>query len=218
MFSRTRSAVDTPSRRWGLRLAAFGAASAAVAVTVGTAGNAGAVPDRVSVASPAPVEKLELTRYLGTWQQLAAVPQPFNLPCARDTRADYQLDEQGDIAVRNTCVTWTGSLNQIEGTATVNDLVTGAQLHVSFPSVPGQDQRTGPTNYIVTALGPDYSWALVTDPSRLSGFVLSRTPALDAPTWDRVKAAIEGTGQSPCMYLTSPTTGGMTDIAPLCTR
>jgi apolipoprotein D and lipocalin family protein len=181
-------------------------------------GGAGAVPDSVSVSGPAPVEKLELTRYLGTWHQLAAVPQVFNLTCARDTRADYQLDEQGDIAVHNQCVTWSGSLNQIQGTATVNDPVTSAQLHVGFPGVPGQDQRTGPTNYIVTALGPDYSWALVTDPSRLSGFVLSRTPALDAPTWDRVRTAIQVTGQSPCIYLTSPTTGGMTDIAPLCIR
>ncbi|MBF6097672.1 lipocalin family protein [Nocardia cyriacigeorgica] len=216
MFSRTRSAVGTPRRRWARRLAVCGVASAAVAVA--TTGAAGAVPAGGSVAGPAPVQKLELTRYLGIWHQLAAVPQPFNLPCARDTEAEYQLDQQGDIAVRNTCVTWTGSLNQIEGTATVNDRVTDAQLRVGFPSVPGQDQRTGPTNYIVTALGPDYSWALVTDPSRLSGFVLSRTPALDAPTWDRVKVAIEGTGQSPCMYLISPTTGGMADIAPLCTR
>lgn len=217
MFSQTGCAFDAP-RRWARRLAVSGVASAAVVVAVATSGGAVAAPDRVSVTGPAPVEKLEPARYLGTWQQLAAVPQPFNLPCARDTRADYQLDEQGDIAVRNTCVTWTGSLNRIEGTATVNDPVTNAQLHVSFPSVPGQDQRTGSTNYIVTALGPDYSWALVTDPSRLSGFVLSRTPALDAAAWDRVRAAIEATGQSPCIYLTSPTTGGMTDIAPLCSR
>lgn len=212
-----KSFAFAPPRRVLRRLSAFGVASAAIVAAVATSGGAGAVPDRVSGTGPAPVEKLELARYLGTWHQLAAVPQVFNLPCARDTRAEYQLDEQGDIAVRNSCVTWTGSLNQIEGTATVNDPVTGAQLYVGFPGVPGRDQRTGPTNYIVTALGPDYSWALVTDPSRSSGFVLSRTPALEAPAWDRVRAAIEAAGQSPCIYLTSPTTGGMTGIAPLCT-
>lgn len=171
-----------------------------------------------SAAGPAPVAKLELDRYLGTWRQLAAVPQVFSLSCARDTTANYRLDERGDVAVHNSCVTWNGTLNEIRGTATVNDQQTGAQLHVSFPDVPGQDQRYGPTNYIVTALGIDYSWALVTDPTRLSGFVLARDATLDAATWGQVRAAIDATGQSPCVYLTSPTTGGLSDIAPLCTR
>ncbi|MBF6415034.1 lipocalin family protein [Nocardia cyriacigeorgica] len=167
---------------------------------------------------PRPVAGLEVDRYLGTWRQLAAIPQVFNVSCARDTTANYRLTERGDIAVHNSCVTWTGELNQIRGSATVNDPQTNAQLHVSFPGVPGQDQQRGATNYIVTALGPDYSWALVTDPTRLSGFVLAREAALDTTTWDDVRAAITAAGQSPCVYLTSPTTGGIGDIAPLCTR
>src|SRR5688572_19093815 len=103
MFSRTSFVFDARRRRRGRRMAALGMVSAAAAVAVATTGAAGAVPDSGSVTGPSPVHKLELTRYLGTWHQLAAVPQPFNVSCARDTRAEYQLDEQGDIAVRNTC-------------------------------------------------------------------------------------------------------------------
>ncbi|WP_280236432.1 lipocalin family protein [Nocardia cyriacigeorgica] len=190
-------------------------ALAAVAVTAVSSAPAPADPPP---AGPAPVSDLALDRYLGTWRQLAAVPQVFNLSCARDTTAEYRLDERGDIAVHNSCITWSGEVNEIRGTATVNDQQTRAQLHVGFPDVPGQDQRTGPTNYIVTALGADYSWALVTDPTRLSGFVLAREARLDAATWDQVRAAIATAGQSPCIYLTSPTTGGLDDITPLCTR
>ncbi|MEU7768250.1 lipocalin family protein [Nocardia sp. NPDC049190] len=170
------------------------------------------------VAGPAPVDSLDLNRYLGTWYQLAAVPQFFNLECARDTRADYTMDPEGNVAVYNSCTTWSGGRSEIRGTAKVNDRVTNAQFHVSFPTVPGQSQVDGPTNYIVTALGPDYSWALVTDPSRLSGFVLARGSALDIPDWDRVRAAITAAGQTPCMYLTSPVTGGQTDMTLLCLR
>ncbi|WP_459546836.1 lipocalin family protein [Nocardia sp. X0981] len=180
---------------------------------LGAAG-AGAEPG----AGPAPVPFLDLDRYLGTWNQLAAVPQPYNLACARDTRADYTRDPQGNIAVRNQCTTWSGGRNEVHGTAVVNDPVTRAQLHVSFRGVPGQDMIDGPTNYIVTALAPDYSWAVVTDPSRLSGFVLARGTTLDAPSWDQVRAAIAAAGQSSCIYLTSPVTGGISDIAPLCLR
>ncbi len=169
------------------------------------------------VAGPAPVPSLDLNRYLGTWQQLAAVPQYFNLACARDTKANYSLDAQGNVAVRNTCTTWTNANNEIAGTATVNDRATNAQLHVSFPGVPTQDRLDGPTNYIVTALAPDYSWAVVTDPSRLSGFVLARDTRLDAASWSSVRAGIVAAGQDPCVYLTSPSTGGFTGIVPLCT-
>ncbi|MEV0337501.1 lipocalin family protein [Nocardia sp. NPDC050713] len=191
--------------RWCARLATAVVAAASVA-----AGTATAEP-------PAPVPNLDLDRYLGQWRQLAAIPQYFNLACARDTTADYALDPRGDISVHNRCITWTGTVNEIRGTARVNDRVTGAQLHVSFPGVLTQDQLDGPTNYIVTALGPDYSWALVTDPNRTSGFVLAREPALDPQSWSDVRAAIVAAGQDSCLYLTSPTTGGMSTIGPLCT-
>lgn len=186
----------------------------ALSATALAAGGSAAAPSPAD--GPAPVPRLELERYLGTWRQLAAVPQFFNLNCARDTQANYALDPQGDIAVRNTCTTWANTRNEINGTATVNDRETGAQLHVSFPGVPTQDRREGPTNYIVTALGPEYSWAVVTDPSRISGFVLARAVSLDADTWQQVRTAITAAGQNPCLYLTSPTTGGESRIIPLC--
>jgi apolipoprotein D and lipocalin family protein len=186
----------------------------ALSATALAAGGSAAAPSPAD--GPAPVPRLELERYSGTWRQLAAVPQYFNLDCARDTQANYALDPQGDIAVRNTCTTWANTRNEINGTATVNDRETGAQLHVSFPGVPTQDRREGPTNYIVTALGPDYSWAVVTDPSRISGFVLARAASLDADAWQQVRTAITAAGQNPCLYLTSPTTGGESRIVPLC--
>ncbi len=202
--------MTSRTKRYPVRLlvALAGVAGAFLAV-----GGAQAAP----VAAPAPVPSLDLNRYLGTWNQLAAVPQYFNLVCARDTQANYALDPQGNISVRNTCTTWTNTNNEIMGTATVNDRATGAQLHVSFPGVPTQDRLAGPTNYIVTALGPDYSWALVTNPERTSGFVLARAPMLDAAAWSRVRAEIVAAGQDPCLYLTSPSSGGRTDIVPLCT-
>ncbi|WP_040793723.1 lipocalin family protein [Nocardia paucivorans] len=193
----------------------FAVAAMALAVAVPTVSGAGPVS---ADTGPAPVPRLDLNRYLGRWWQLAAVPQFFNVVCARDTQAHYSLDPQGNIAVRNSCITWVNTVNEITGTAVVNDRATGAQLRVSFPGVPTQDNVEGPTNYIVTALGPDYSWAVVTDPSRVSGFVLAREPVLDDTAWQQIRAAITAAGQNPCFYLTSPTTGGDPRIVPLCVR
>jgi apolipoprotein D and lipocalin family protein len=85
---------------------------------------------------------------------------------------------------------------------------------VSFPF--GSPDPAGVPNYIVTAIAPDYSWALVGDPTRFSGFLLSRTPALRAEQWQAARAAIANAGYNGCLFLTSPTTGGRGDITPLC--
>ena len=165
----------------------------------------------------APVPSLDVERYLGTWNQVAAVPQPFNLACARDTQANYQLIDASNIRVENTCTTWTGGQNGIVGNARVNDTVTNAQLHVSFPSVPTQGDPDGPTNYIVAYIAEDYSWALVGDPLRTSGFVLSRSPEVSPEQFREIRAVAESKGYNSAFILTSPTPGGATDIRPLST-
>ncbi|MEV6279328.1 lipocalin family protein [Nocardia sp. NPDC051832] len=172
-----------------------------------------AAPGLASAEPVTPIPRLELERYLGTWQQLAAIPQPFNLVCARDTRANYSLNPNGDIAVRNSCTTWTGGGNEIAGVAKVTDPATQAQLAVSF-----RGEADPRTNYVVTAIDPDYEWALVVNPERTAGFVLSRTPAPSAEQWTTVRTAIAAAGVDSCLFLTSPSTGGAEEIVPLCTR
>ncbi|AQA25613.1 lipocalin-like domain protein [Rhodococcus sp. MTM3W5.2] len=177
----------------------------------------------VLVAAPAtaaplsPVPSLDVQRYLGTWHQLAAIPQPFSLTCARDTRATYSLLDARNVRVENSCTTWTGGSSGVTGNARVNDPATMAQLHVSFPGVSTQDSLDGPTNYVVSHIADDYSWALVGDPARLSGFVLSRSASASAERWREIRAVVESRGYNSCLLLTSPTTGGREDIRPLCT-
>ncbi|NLE80870.1 MAG: lipocalin family protein [Rhodococcus sp.] len=164
-----------------------------------------------------PVPSLDVPRYMGAWYQLAAVPQPFNLECARDTQARYTLLDARNVRVQNTCTTWNGGTNMIVGNARVTDPATNAQLHVSFPEVPFQGSPDGPTNYVVTYIADDYSWAFVGDPLRFSGFVLSRTRAVSEDRWVEIRAVVESRGYNSCFLLTSPTTGGRQDIRPLCT-
>ncbi|HET8993039.1 MAG TPA: lipocalin family protein [Rhodococcus sp. (in: high G+C Gram-positive bacteria)] len=172
------------------------------------------------VAAPAqaaplsPVPQLDVSRYLGDWYQLAANPAPFNLDCVRDTTANYTLIDEQNIRVENSCTTVAGERRGIVGNARVNDT---AALHVSFPGVPSQDSLDGPSNYVVAYLADDYSWALVGDPNRLSGFVLSRSPVVDAESWQAIRAVVEAQGYNSCLMLTSPTTEGLQEIKPLCT-
>ncbi|CRK51161.1 Substrate-binding protein [Rhodococcus sp. RD6.2] len=193
---------------WTRRIAATIACCAAALPLAGTVA-AQAAP----WAPLTPVERVDLPRYLGTWHQLAANPAPFNLDCVRDTTANYSLVDDNDVRVENSCTTVTGDRRGIVGNARVNG---PAELHVSFPSVPGQSSPDGPSNYLVAHIADDYSWALVGDPNRLSGFVLSRTPVVDAAGWQEIRRVVEAQGYNSCLMLTSPTTEGLQDIRPLC--
>ncbi len=184
-------------------------------ITLGVAAAAlilGAAPAQAAPLTPVP--QLDVARYLGLWHQLAAIPAPYNIDCVRDTTATYSLLDERDIRVDNSCTTADGHRRGIVGNARVNG---PAALHVSFPGVPFQESPDGPSNYLVAYLADDYSWALVGDPTRVSGFVLSRSPVVDAAGWRNIRAVAEQLGYNSCLLLTSPNTGGSDEIRPVCT-
>ena len=159
-------------------------------------------------------QAVDLERYAGQWYQVAALPQPYTLQCAHNTTAEYGVIDKETISVRNSCGTLFGPPSVIEGTASVRS---DASLRVNFPGVPFQDED-GPVNYRVTHLEEDYSLAVVGDPNRLSGFVLSRTPGLSPEQWSHVRGVVESRGWNSCLFLTVPMDGGRGDVAPLCTQ
>ena len=55
---------------------------------------------------PAPVQSVpsvDLTRYLGSWYEVARLPNTFQKKCARETVAEYSRLPDGDLRVVNTC-------------------------------------------------------------------------------------------------------------------
>jgi apolipoprotein D and lipocalin family protein len=118
------------------------------------------------------VDFVDPMRYVGNWYQVAGNPMPFEperCDCPRQTLA---LSEAG-IAVWNTCNIGGagGPLYSIRGTAKPLD-PTNAKLEVDF-GLP----RKG--TYWVVGLDPDYRWAIVSEPSRTSLYILSKTPVLE---------------------------------------
>lgn len=161
------------------------------------------------------VESLDPERYAGTWYQVAAVPQIFNLQCVDRTTAEYAVVDESTLSVRNSCGDVFGGTSVVEGNAFVRDADTNASLRVAFTGIPGQNPD-GPVNYRVTYLADDYSLAIVGDPARRSGFVLSRTPAISDADWALVAQVIEDRGYRPCTFITSPQTEGRRDFTPVC--
>lgn len=124
------------------------------------------------------VDNVDVERYMGLWYQIATNPTPFSDDLVAVT-AEYTLLEDGTVQVYNRGLenNFDGEVNDIMGKAVVVDTKTNAALRVSFPSVPF---NTPFPNYLIVVLDQEeYQYAAITDPSRSSLFILSRTPTID---------------------------------------
>jgi apolipoprotein D and lipocalin family protein len=132
-----------------------------------------------STTEPRPLQTVgtvDLQRYAGDWFEVARLPNVFQSACASDTVARYRVGADG-VSVRNRCRRADGSIDSIEGSATVEPGSSGARLKVTFFWPFRGD-------YWVLALDPAYQWALVGEPRRKYAWVLSRTPTMDQQTLD----------------------------------
>lgn len=118
------------------------------------------------------VEKLDLTKYKGTWYEIARLPNSFEkgLTCVT---ANYTLKDNGKVTVLNTGrkISDTSKIKTAKGTASVPDPAKPGQLKVSFFWPFSGD-------YYVIHVDEEYRIALVGAPSRDYLWILSRTPEI----------------------------------------
>ncbi|MBE0711674.1 MAG: lipocalin family protein, partial [Candidatus Aminicenantes bacterium] len=76
---------------------------------------------------------VDVQRYLGTWYEIATIPQRFQKGCVGVT-AHYSLRSDGDIDVVNVCrkETLDGKERSVRGKAWIVDKKTNAKLKVRF--------------------------------------------------------------------------------------
>ena len=132
------------------------------------------------------VASVDLSRYAGTWYEIARLPMWFQRHCV-DSKAMYSNRPDGAIGVHNECVTDTGKVEQAVGVATVVDAKTNAKLTVVFDNWFARlfgSSRDG--NYWILDLDPEYRTAMVGTPDHRFLWILSRTPQLDEATYRRL--------------------------------
>jgi apolipoprotein D and lipocalin family protein len=144
------------------------------------------------------VKSVDLARYCGTWYEIARLPNRFQKECVSDVTATYTLLEDGTVRVVNRCRKANGDTSEAEGKARrKSDAEPASKLEVRFapaflsifPFVWG--------NYWIIDLAPDYSYAVIGEPSRDYLWVLSRTPALPVEVYSAILERIRDQGYDP---------------------
>jgi apolipoprotein D and lipocalin family protein len=143
---------------------------------------------RLGLSELETVGYVDLSRYVGTWYDIASFPQRFQEGCTGTTAA-YILRADGDIKVLNRCRrgSLAGKEDSATGRARVADRKTNAKLEVSF-------FRPFWADYWIIDLAGDYAYAVVGHPSRDYLWILSRTPTINAAVYDSILARLRAQG------------------------
>jgi apolipoprotein D and lipocalin family protein len=136
------------------------------------------VSTALSQASPSkPLETVpyvDVKSYLGTWYEISRNPLPFAADCACSQQTLGFDTIKNHVTVFNSCndKSPAGVFREIRGFATSDDPVSNARFTVDF----GLPQRG---QYWIIGLGAKYEYAVISEPSRRSLYILSKTPVLD---------------------------------------
>jgi apolipoprotein D and lipocalin family protein len=170
-------------------------AAGIVSLTIAGAAAAGRPP-------PETAAFVDLDRYLGTWYEVASIPNRFQKHCRANTTARYRRIEDGRLEVLNSCLNGDGAVEAARGVARVVDSRSNAKLEVSFVSLFGWRLFWG--DYWILYLSPDYSQAIVGTPNRRYGWILSRTPAIPAETRKALDHRLRDAGYDPGAFVDTP--------------
>lgn len=134
---------------------------------------------------PNVVPHVDLSRYVGTWYEIASFPQHFQKGCV-DSKAVYTLGSDGTIEVLNSCFR-NGKIDTAKGKAWVADKATNAKLKVSF-FWPIQG------DYWIIELGKNYEYSVVAGPGRNSLWILARSSTMDKKLYDAIVGRLKKQG------------------------
>lgn len=169
----------------------------------------------VSQAAVQTVPFVDLSKYVGTWYEVAAIPQSFQKQCVSNVTADYTLLDNGLIKVMNSCEKKDGTRSVSEGRAKVVDLVSSAKLKVTFVKFIDWIFAFG-GDYWVIDLEGNYNYAVVGSPSVKYGWILARQPSLAPADLEIIERNLRQQGYDTCKFIMTVQTGGNQQPQPLC--
>jgi apolipoprotein D and lipocalin family protein len=139
------------------------------------------------------IDNFHINKYLGTWYEVARLPNYFEKKCNFPITATYDKSDDGKVSVTNSCQRDNGSTNTSIGKAIFAEEQNIGKLKVTFAPSFLSWMKFAYGDYWV--LATDYKhYSLVGDPSRQYLWILSRTPKLAPEYILQLKATAKSMG------------------------
>jgi apolipoprotein D and lipocalin family protein len=137
---------------------------------------------------PETVPQVDLQKYAGKWFEIASFPASFQKNCFC-SMAEYTATDKGYVKVFNTCRKGglNGKRSSISGKAFPVAGSGNSKLRVQFFWPFRAD-------YWIVGLADDYSFAMVSEPSRKYLWILCRKPQMDETTYQSILGALRDNG------------------------
>ena len=153
-------------------------------------------------APPLPLPSLDVAAYMGTWYQVAWIPNRFQKQCVSDTAATYRDRGDGTVEVLNRCKLADSKSDSVLGIARppagVARIEGGqlkpARLEVSFLPAWLRWTGIGWGAYWVVERPADGRYVIVSEASREYLWVLARQPARTPADDAAIKARLQALG------------------------
>ena len=147
------------------------------------------------------VPRVDLSRYSGTWYEIARMPNRFQAQCVANVSAEYIQRDDGQIEVVNRCQRADGTMEAANGRARIVEQTTNAKLKVRFAPVWLSWLPAVWGDYWVLELAADYSYAVVGEPSRQYLWILARHRSLSDATYQEILQRLTRHGYDPATLL-----------------
>lgn len=138
---------------------------------------------------------MDASRYAGTWYEISRIPNRLQGECAADVTSAVTVQGEGRLAVDNRCHDRDGRLIENDGLVRIKapgDVNTRLEVHFAPRWLAWLPAFW--SDYYVIDLDPDYRYSVVATPDRQYLWVFSRTPSLDAATYDALLERVRAQG------------------------
>lgn len=140
------------------------------------------------------VEHVDIARYLGTWEEIARLPNKYQEGCIHST-AHYSQPKDY-IEVKNSCTTADGKTKDVTGRAKVDDPTQPGRLKVNFTPFFIRFFGVGWGNYWIIELDKDYHYAVVSEPKMEYLWILARHKPLSKTVYNNIVQRLKAKGFS----------------------
>jgi apolipoprotein D and lipocalin family protein len=157
--------------------------------------------------TPPTAPSVDLSRYLGTWFEIARLPMRHEPRDYTDITATYSLQADGGIQVRNRAIDGEGAPQESVGEARPVDPGDNSRLEVTFLPEALRWIPFTRGDYWILRVDADYRTALVGSPDFHYLWLLHREPRIDAATRDDFLGTARGLGYDLGPLIDTPHTG-----------